>query len=240
MVEKKKHATQAKSNEHSKEKEPQSGEEAQASKKSSNSGKQQEDEIFENKDQLSSIVSKGFDLAEAGINLGINLVDKLGSVAQEQLIEKAVNIGRNFTASGDEMREEQARDTAQPYSNEGRAEKESPQSAEVLLVQNRLPLFPGITAQISFSISNYSAHKRKKVRLQVDGFWGEQQGAQIESKIFSIKPTNKLIAPMDFDKFTLTGIIPKNTISDTYSGWILVSGEEELKIPVRLTVTADL
>ncbi|GAB4379507.1 MAG: hypothetical protein Kow0042_28990 [Calditrichia bacterium] len=185
-------------------------------------------------DQLSAIVSKGFDLAEASITLGINLVNRLGSVAQEKLIEKVTDMGRSFTAGGEPPN---AGDTA--YPGEQEPESAGEQSPGVMYIQNRLPLFPGSPVQVSFSLSNDSPTTPKKLKLRLEGFVGQMQGMVIDGKGFSIKPASKVIAPMDFDKFTLVGQIPQQAVSDHYAGWILVSGEEELKIPVRLIVTAE-
>jgi len=109
-----------------------------------------------------------------------------------------------------------------------------------IYVVNRLPLYPGSPVEVSFSVNNDSPSSPKRVRLRVEGFVGEMHGAELNSGDFSVKPATKMIAPMDFDKFVLTGTIPQDIVADVYNGWIVaLEGQEEVRIPVRLIVTAQ-
>jgi fructose-1-phosphate kinase PfkB-like protein len=42
---------------------------------------------------------------------------------------------------------------------------------------------------------------------------------------------------MDFERFVLTGSIPADAPEDSYNGWILVDGDEQMRIPVVLLVS---
>jgi hypothetical protein len=106
-------------------------------------------------------------------------------------------------------------------------------------IVNRLPLFPGGPVQLSFSINNDSASAAKKIRLEIEDFIGATNHFKIKSKMFSVKPSDIIIAPMDFEKFVLTGKVPAEAPADSYNSWIKVSGEEEIKIPVILAVSAQ-
>jgi fructose-1-phosphate kinase PfkB-like protein len=52
-----------------------------------------------------------------------------------------------------------------------------------------------------------------------------------------VDPPEKLIDAMDFERFVLTGSIPAGAPEDSYNGWILVDGEEQMRIPVVLQVS---
>ena len=103
-------------------------------------------------------------------------------------------------------------------------------------ITNRLPLVPGEPASISFSINNDSADAPRPVRLQAEGFRGETTGHVLPPGTLQVVPPAATIAPMDFEKFVLTGTIPPGTPPDTYRGSILVSAEAGLSIPVWLAV----
>ncbi len=193
----------------------------------------------ERTDQIGAIVTKGFSLAEAGINLGLNLINKIGSVAQDQFVEKIVDLGKNIVPSQGMPREEPGGEAPPAYENREEQGRESEPASRTMYVENRLPLFPGSPVHVSFSISNDSPSAPKKIALGIEGFTGEMRGAQIDGSNFSVKPAKKSIAPLDFDKFVLSGTIPPGVVSDAYLGWIVVTGDEQLKIPVRLTVTAE-
>jgi hypothetical protein len=90
---------------------------------------------------------------------------------------------------------------------------------------------------VSFTINNDSATSPKELQLRVAGFAGQMHGTSFNGEQFSVEPATQVIAPMDFDKFTLKGAIPPDVPGDAYFGWVIVSAEEELRIPVRLVVT---
>jgi hypothetical protein len=48
----------------------------------------------------------------------------------------------------------------------------------------------------------------------------------------------KSIAPMDFEKFVLTGTLPADAPPDVYRGSVIVGSTDEMSIPVRLVVGA--
>lgn len=206
--------------------------------------RKQEEYVSNRVDQLGSILAKGFDLAETGITLGVNLLNRLGSVVGDQIINRADNnVGNTYA-------EPQGMPPNQPpggggmpmYQNmqdmpEPVREVDSPPAS---IVVNRLPLFPGSPVQVSFSVNNDSQTSPKRIRLRLEGFVGEMQGTELSSEDFSIKPATKVVAPMDFDKFTIIGTIPQEAPSDAYNGWIVVlEGQEEIRIPVRLFVTTQ-
>jgi hypothetical protein len=179
-------------------------------------------------DQIGALLNKGFDLAEAGIGLGVNIVSRLGSMVQEQVISKIVT-GERPGAAGLQTSAENGPLPPEPA-------VESPGAPEATGISNRMPLFPGSPVSISFSINNDSLSS-KKLKLGVENFVGQIHQFKLDSQTFSIHPSDKVIAPMDFDKFTLKGRIPQEAPEDTYHGWILVTGEEKFRIPAALIVT---
>jgi hypothetical protein len=102
---------------------------------------------------------------------------------------------------------------------------------------NRLPLVPGAEVRISFSVNNDSMTEVKKVDLKIQGFAGDSQKAALDPSGFSIKPAQKTIAPVDFEKFILQGAIPDTVPPDIYRGVVVVSSDKDLFIPVVLVVT---
>jgi hypothetical protein len=190
-----------------------------------------EQQIRDRADQLVSIVSKGLDLAEASITLGINMMNRLSSAASEQLMDRVSRVGRTHFGPEEEVPGMEAGHAQTP---QGPTEEPGERG---FVVVNRLPLFPGGPVRIPFSVNNDSPSSPKQVRLGVEGFIGELRGAELDKKHFSITPATRAIAPMDFEKFTLTGVLPPDLPGDTYSGWIAVGGDEELRIPIRLVVT---
>jgi hypothetical protein len=122
--------------------------------------------------------------------------------------------------------------------SQGQPGGEPAHSAHFSGVVNRLPLFPGSPVQVSFSINNDTPDQPKKVTLRLTRLTGELTRVQLHASACAIKPDSCVIAPMDFDKFVVSGIIPVDTKSDAYNGFIDVSGQEELRIPVRLIITS--
>jgi hypothetical protein len=207
--------------------------------KGSPAGRLSAHELLSRTEQLSSILTKGLDLAEASIRLGINLVNKFGSVAQGQIIDRLSGPILQGPATYQKNPEEQG-SSAQGYQNTEEAGIPQPSDTHKnLYIVNRLPLFSGSPVQLSFSINNDSASAAKKIRLEIEDFIGATSRFKIKSKMFSIKPSNIIIAPMDFEKFVLTGKVPAEAPADSYNSWIKVSGEEEIKIPVILAVSAQ-
>lgn len=197
----------------------------------------QGEELWGRIDQLGSIVAKGFDLIEAGIGLGINLANRLSSSLQVGTGDQLEGVrplypGQPPAPHGGPSMAEPAQ---YPHGEWRPGGAEAPPA--VNYVVNRLPLFPGSPVQISFTINNDSVSSPKELRLSVEGFVGEVHGGTLNGNDFSVEPATKVIAPMDFDKFTLQGAIPPEAPSDAYGGWIVVAAEEQLRIPVRLVVS---
>jgi hypothetical protein len=185
--------------------------------------------------QLGSIVGIGFDLVEAGINLGVIVANRLSNVVQEQTIGKVDRATQPYPETYGAPYQD-PRGMEPPYNPSAQSMEAPPQ---ISYVMNRLHLFPGYPVAVSFTINNDSPDSPKEIHLRVEGFIGEGQGAQLNGADFAIDPDSKTIAPLDFDKFTLVGSIPQDILPDTYGGWIIVSAEEELRIPVRLLVSAS-
>jgi hypothetical protein len=185
-------------------------------------------DLREKVDQVGMILAKGLDLAEAGVSLGVTIVNRIGSAAQQQVLERmAAAVQRQGTGA--------AAPSAPPMPEAAEA---PPPPEAAFYITNRLPLSPGGTVKVSFSINNDSMVAPKKVALRIEGFHGETTGASLPGESLSIKPETKTIAPVDFEKFVLRGAVPAETPQDVYFGWILVSSDDELRIPVRLTVSS--
>jgi hypothetical protein len=178
-------------------------------------------------------MSKGLDLAEASLTLGLNFVQRLGTTMQEQVIGKITQAGQSFMQAA-------SAPAAPPASDEGEAAPSRPSQAPTASfagVANRQPLFPGSPLRVSFSINNESPSAPKKVSVKLGNLAGELTRAPFEATGLAVEPATATIAPMDFEKFVITGVIPAGAKSDAYQGWIVVTGEEQLRIPLRLTVT---
>jgi len=205
---------------------------------------------LEHSEQMNSLLTRGFDLLEAGIDLGINLVNKLGNVAQEQVVEKVSGMVRSAATmndmAGTGSQEASAGDTKGesmgkrvPEAENSDAYKESEAEQAGMHIVNRLPLSPNSKADISFSINNNSTSSPKTLSFTIEGFVGKTYNVTLDSKKFSIRPSKKVIEPMDFEKFMLKGDIPKDTPEDSYHGWIIVSdAKERFKIPVTLFISS--
>ncbi len=185
------------------------------------------------------------DLAEAGLSLGLTLVTRVGSIAQETVD----NIGKSATTRWQQPAPDSVQppptdtDTAQQHEHEPHSQaaaevSPSDTQEQVYCVMNRLALHPGQTVNVSFSINNDSATQPKHIALDVEGFLGEITSTLFASKDFSVKPAKKTIAPMDFEKFVLKGNIPEGIEPDIYRGKVLVSSENQFEILVRLVVTS--
>ena len=190
-------------------------------------------------DQLGTILTKAIDFVEAGIGLGVTVVNRVSSVAQRQVVDQVI-------ASATQM-------TGQPRATAGGAPGPVPAAVEpvplasaesaatasesgLYFITNRLPLTPGAAAEVSFSINNDSMAAPKRVELTLEGFIGESTHATIDGTAFAIKPARKTIKPMDFDKFVLAGPVAADTPPDVFYGRIVVRSDTELTIPIRLVV----
>ena len=169
-------------------------------------------------EQLGQIIVKTLDLAEAGLSLGITVLSRAGTAAQEALNERAPV-------------------AAQPDGAHVGADPPVEED-EPFFLTNRLPLAPGGTVQVSFSITNDSLVEPKRVHFRVEGLVGEQGETAIDASGFSVRPMRKSIAPMDFEKFVLTGTLPADMPPDVYRGAVIVGSTDEMSIPVRLVVGA--
>ena len=174
-------------------------------------------------DQVGAILAKGLDLAEAGVSLGVTIIGRVGAAAQQQLLrERAPGAG--------------AMPTPPAAPQAGEAEQYAPAESDYGIT-NRLPLTPGGATKISFSVNNDSTVEVKKVDLRVEGFTGDAHRKRLDASAFSVKPAQKTIAPVDFEKFVLQGALPADTPPDIYRGAVVVSAGSELRIPVVLVVT---
>jgi len=184
-------------------------------------------DLREKVDQVGMILAKGLDLAEAGVSLGVTIVNRIGSAAQQQVLERMAAAMQRDAAGA-----------AAPMPPVPEAAEAPPPETPAFYITNRLPLTPGGTVKVSFSINNDSLVAPKKVELRVDRFQGEMTGASLPAESLAVKPATRSIAPVDFEKFVLQGVVPAEMPPDIYLGWILVASEEELRIPVRLVVSA--
>ncbi len=196
-------------------------------------GEKAVEELFGRGDQVVSIFSKGLDLVEAGIGLGINLVGRFGGIAQEQVVERIAGVVRRAGTHDAGVVQE----AGSAHGDEPAAGGEVAAPRGSVHVVNRLPLFQGSPVKISFSINNNSPSSSKTLRLGVEVFVGEVHRFELDPKAFSVRPSKKTIAPMDFEKFVLVGTIADEVPVDSYHGLIVVSdGREEFQIPVTLVV----
>lgn len=181
-------------------------------------------------DHIGSVVSKGFVLVEAAIEVGVTLANRLSSALQ-------IQAGQQPEAGAPPYAVPQAGPYQAPPLSEPRTAPAGPQPVPSPgYVTNPLPLFPGSSVSVSFTINNDSATVAKEVRLWIESLTGELRGDTLDAAGFSVAPSTKVIAPLDFDKFTLTGTIPPTAVGDSYGGWIVVASDEQLRIPVRLVV----
>ncbi len=182
--------------------------------------------------QIEAIVHKGLDIAEAGIGLGVNVVSQLGLMIKNQLIDK-INGTEIVSATMNNS-------TSQGYSPEkqtqGSNDSVESGAAEEYYLINRLALHPGDSVSISFSMNNDSLTNEKTISLSLTDFSGAEHHFGMTRNNFSVTPESKTIAPVDFEKFVLTGIIPVEAPADTYYGSIIVEEQTQHRIPVVLVV----
>jgi hypothetical protein len=181
-------------------------------------------------DQIGAIFSKGLDLAEAGLSLGLTMVTRMGEVAQQSVSRIAgVSVSPEGPGPTPHAPIDDRHDAAPP----GQAAGPPPEDTEYFIT-NRLPLTPGGSCRISFSINNDSMDAPKRAALRVEGFVGEAEGARFDPDGLAVRPASKTIAPMDFEKFVLEGAVPPEVPQDVYLGAVVVKSGSEFRIPVRL------
>lgn len=179
-------------------------------------------------DQVGTILAKGLDLAEAGVSLGMTIISRVGVAAQQKFregMEAGVAPGEPASQAAEAERYSRAATSAP-----------APEPESTYGITNRLPLAPGGTVNISFSINNDSMMEPKRVELRVEGFVGDTHGARLEVSTFAADPAEMTIAPVDFEKFRLRGTVPADAPCDVYRGAVVVASGSELKIPVVLVV----
>lgn len=190
-------------------------------------------DLRERLDQMGTILAKGLDLAEAGVSLGVTILNRVSLVAQQKIRE-----GLDGAAQSQSGAQPGAQSGAQPGPS-GATPDAPAESAEAdqYGLTNRLPLTPGGEVRISFSVNNDSVTEVRKVEFKVQGFAGESREAAIDASAFAVKPGQKTIAPVDFEKFVLKGVVPDTTPPDVYRGVVVVHSDKDLFIPVILVVT---
>jgi hypothetical protein len=188
------------------------------------------------KTEIEEIVNRGLDLAETGIGLGVNIVARLGSIFKDQVFDKINPELLNSAINSAAARSDQAEQPQQSQEEHSQASQQNA-GAEADYLINRLPLFPGDTASLSFSINNDSLTSEKRIRLAIEPFIGELHQYRIDGSAFSLTPSPIAIAPVDFEKFVLKGDLAEEVPADVYHGWIIVSEEQTYRIPVILVVS---
>jgi hypothetical protein len=188
---------------------------------------------------IEDMVSKGLDLAEVGIGLGVNIVARLGSILKDQVFDKfngadmLSSVMSNMTAEQQPAAPQQ--NTVQAATSNGEAQQSTEQNYYLF---NRLPLRPGDSFSLSFSVNNDSLSLEKTIKLALEPFVGETHGQQIAAEHLVITPSETVIAVVDFEKFVLSGRVAANLPADTYHGWVIVTAEQTYRIPVVLNVSA--
>ena len=183
--------------------------------------------------QVESIVHKGLDVVEAGVELGLTVVSRLGSILMNQLID---NRGQYYPQ---DFAQDHESHHGHGHDHHGaRGEEVYVEDEEGYYLTNRLPLRPGDTVSISFSMNNESITEDKTITLGLTDFVGAKDSNVVTADNFTIEPDTKTISPVDFEKFVLTGNLATEVKIDTYYGSIVVTDETQSKIPVVLVVTA--
>jgi hypothetical protein len=180
-------------------------------------------ELRERIDQVGTILAKGLDLAEAGVSLGVTILSRVSLAAQQKIREAAAESQGGAEAGPPGAAPEPSADPAEAEPAYG--------------LTNRLPLTPGGEVRISFSVNNDSMTEPRKVEFMIRGFAGETRQGAIDPAAFSVSPARKTIAPVDFEKFVLTGQVPQDLAPDAYRGVVVVRSDKDLFIPVILVVT---
>lgn len=181
--------------------------------------------------QVGQLLSRSLDLAEAGLTLGVSLMNKVGAAAQKQILERFMSGAAAMVDAG--MAQAQA-PAPEPPPPGGEAGGPDPGTFGIT---NRMPLLPGAQFHVGFSINNDSMESPKKLALSIEGFVGETHGHPLDADL-AVKPGRKTIAPMDFEKFVLEGTVPPKTLPDIYRGWIIVHSDTDMRIPAWLSVSS--
>jgi hypothetical protein len=185
--------------------------------------------------QTGSILKRILQLTDATVGLGVNLVSLLTSMTQAQ-IGGRVPPEEDMYAGGHSAAGDMGAAAGSPRADAA-AGGESRAVPRSYCVANRTPLVPGGPIRIPFSINNDLPQTPKRLVVSAHDFTGATQGFRLDDAAFSVEPSEKVIAPMDFEKFVLTGAVPLEAPPDSYNGWILVGGDEQMKIPVVLMVS---
>jgi len=190
-------------------------------------------ELRERLDRLGDIVARGFDLAEAGMSLGLTLLTTVGAAAQKKILEPVMEsaLASAFNMSGQAAA---APPTPPPAAAAAQSTPDIPAGPAEYIIVNRLPLARGAPFAVSFSISNDDALAEKPVSLSVEPLTGERSGVTLPLQFITVMPQQAVIAPMDFEKFSLRGALPPELPADRYHGFVLVDGA--VRIPVLLSV----
>jgi hypothetical protein len=189
-------------------------------------------ELRERLDRLGDIVARGFDLAEAGMSLGLTLLTTVGAAAQKKILEpvmeSALSSAFNMSAQA------ASAPTPPPAAAPAQSTPDIPAGPAEYIIVNRLPLVRGAPFAVSFSISNDDALAEKPVSLSIEPLTGERSGVKLPLQFITVMPQQAVIAPMDFEKFSLRGALPPELPPDRYHGFVLVDGA--VRIPVLLNV----
>jgi hypothetical protein len=176
-------------------------------------------------DRYGEILAKAFDLAEAGLSLGLTVIGAVGAAAQKKILES---------------RADNAVDTSVGVPGAATPVPDTPSEAEdpgpAWGITNRLPIVPGAPVAVSFSINNDNPLAPRPVSLALEAFVGEHTGASLAASALAVSPAMTTIAPMDFEKFVLHGAIAPETPPDIYQGAVRVGEDGGMRIPVRLVV----
>ena len=105
-------------------------------------------------EQVGAIIVKTLDLAEAGLSLGITVLTRAGAAAQGALVERVP--GRRGAAPAPQL----PRPDPAPVARASHAAQPAPHAPpgedDTFFLVNRVPLAPGGTVNVSFSITNDS------------------------------------------------------------------------------------
>jgi len=186
-------------------------------------------ELRERLDRLGDIVARGFDLAEAGMSLGLTLLTTVGAAAQKKILEPVVE---SALSSAFNMSAQAA--APPPAASAAQSTPDTPPGPAEYIIVNRLPLVRGAPFAVSFSISNDDALAEKPVSLSIEPLTGERSGVKLPLQFITVMPQQAVIAPMDFEKFSLRGALPPELPPDRYHGFVLV--DDAVRIPVLLSV----
>jgi hypothetical protein len=177
-------------------------------------------------DRYGAVLAKAFDMAEAGLSLGLTVIGAVGAAAQKRIMESRADTPGPVSAG----------EAAPRPPGTDPAPGDASEPAPAWGITNRLPITPGAPVAVSFSINNDSALAPRLVTLALEPFVGEHTGATLAPGLLAVAPGQAVIAPMDFEKFVLQGAITPETAPDVYHGAVRVGEDGAMHIPVRLVV----